>query len=184
MVPSDEPNAWSRVFTAASKLAAGINALTGSRAADEAAAVARLRTALRHFATRREALVLVGSLPTEYTITLADDLAWAADSEDTLLVRQAFGRLPRSQMEGIVPAAVWRQLADSPDAEAYRRFAELLDHLGLDHALRELCETALASVDEGIREVGEDFLNPGSAARQARPPSPWESHPAANRPER
>ena len=96
--------------------------------------------------------------PARYTIALADDLAWAAVSEDTLLVRQAFGRLPRSEVEGIVPAAVWRKLGDSPDAEAYRRFAELLDHLGLDYALRELCEAALSSADEGIREVGEDFL--------------------------
>ncbi|MEV5988676.1 hypothetical protein AB0L85_27320 [Streptomyces sp. NPDC052051] len=44
--------------------------------------------------------------------------------------------------------------------------AELLDHLGLDAALRDLCVQARDSIDEEMRKVAEDFSSgvrmPGS----------------------
>jgi hypothetical protein len=152
MDSSHQPDPSSRALAAVGLLAAAAGAL-----ADDPGTLERLRAALRHFARRREALVLLGNLPMRYNVMLADDLAWSAISEDTLLVRQVFGRLPRHEVISVVPPAVWRQLAVSPDAEAYRRLAELLAYLGLDEALRELCAAALASDDSGVREVGEEF---------------------------
>ncbi|MCN9241349.1 hypothetical protein NGF19_11200 [Streptomyces sp. RY43-2] len=53
----------------------------------------------------------------------------------------------------------WLKLPDeAAEGDDYRCMAELLDHLGLDAALRDLCVRARDdSVDEGIRKAAEDF---------------------------
>ncbi len=49
------------------------------------------------------------------------------------------------------------QLEATPDDDAYRRIAELFQHLGLQEPLAALCRRAAASNDPDIREVAEDF---------------------------
>ncbi len=121
-------------------------------------ALDRLRTELATGDTRL-ALLLLHNLPTADTVALAGDvIPYALSARDTLLVRHIFGRLPRHEAEGVVPAAVRAQLAKTPDGDAYRSLLGLLDHLGLDAALRELAGTAAASDDPDVREVGEEYL--------------------------
>ncbi len=120
--------------------------------------VDRLRTELARGDTRL-ALLLLHNLPTDDTVALAGDVVpYALSARDTLLVRHIFGRLPRHEAEGVVPAAVRAQLAKTPDGDAYRSLLGLLDHLGLDAALREIAETALASDDPDVRDAGEEYL--------------------------
>jgi hypothetical protein len=100
----------------------------------------------------------VHSLPTDFTVALAEDLVSSALSyRDHLLVLRILARLPRHESVGVTPQAVYRQLAKTPDADAYRMLAGLLDYLGLDDALRELAEAALASDDPDLREVGGQY---------------------------
>lgn len=154
MGSSNQPEAWARAVEAARAVAAAAQALT----ADENATLATIRAAVRGLPERKAALLLLCHLPTQYTVALTDELVGAALSQrETLLVRQILGRMPRHEVVSVVPPAVWRQLAATPDADAYRRLAEVLRYLGLDDALRELCEAALESDDPEIREVGEDF---------------------------
>jgi hypothetical protein len=144
-------------WTTALELAGALYPAAYALTVDESAALARLRQELTGGKARR-ALLLLGVLPTGYTVALADVLAERALSHrDGLLVRQLFGRLPRHETVSVVPTAVSVQLVRTPDDDAYRRLAELLYYLGLDDALRELAEAALASDDPGVREVGEEF---------------------------
>ena len=152
-VTSGETNAWTRALELAGSLCVAAFALND----DRPATLARLREELTGGQTRR-ALLLLSVLDTDYTVALADVLAFRALSHrDALLVRQIFGRLPRRQSLSVVPAAVQGQLARTDDDDAYRRLAELLSYLGLDEALRELAEAARKSEDAHVREVGEDF---------------------------
>jgi len=103
-------------------------------------------------------LLMLGLLDTDYSEALVDQLVSASLSHrNALRVRQILGRLPHDQAERIVPPAVWRQLHQTDDYDAYRRMAELLSHLGLYGALGELSAEALKSSDPDIREVGDDF---------------------------
>jgi hypothetical protein len=138
--------------------AAELYAAAGALDRDSSDTLARLRTALGGTGERRAALILLSVLDPRYTVELTDVLtACALSARDAMLVRQLFGRLPRHQVQSVVPAAVWRQLEQTPDEDAYRRLAELLYYLGLDDALRELSSAALASDDPEIRQVGEEF---------------------------
>jgi hypothetical protein len=104
------------------------------------------------------ALLMLGLLETDYSEALVDQLVSASLSHrNALRVRQILGRLPHGHAERIVPPAVWRQLEETGDYDAYRRMAELLSHLGLYNALSQLSNQALQSGDPDIREVGEDF---------------------------
>jgi hypothetical protein len=153
------PEAWPRALESAGSLAVSAGALQ----TDHATTLTLLREALTGVTDRRRALILVSVLPTEYTGALADVLVERALSHrDALLVRQIFGRLPRHEVVSVVPAAVWGQLAKAPDFDEYRRLAELLDYLGLDDALRRLCEVALESPDPEIRAVGTEFWPDGA----------------------
>jgi hypothetical protein len=144
-------------FGQALELAGSLYSTAYALQADQPATLARLRAELAGGQTR-QALLLLANLHPDYTVALADPLATRALSHrDALLVRQVFGRLPHHEAVDVVPAAVWRQLGRTADDDAYRRLAELLDHLGLDDALRELAEAALRSDDPAIREVGEEF---------------------------
>ncbi|MEV5707997.1 hypothetical protein [Actinoallomurus sp. NPDC052274] len=117
-----------------------------------------LGEALKTFETRDEALLLLETLGTDITEALVPPLLRAAlRVRDTLLVRQLLGRLPNSAAEAAVPLAVRKLLDEAAEGDDYRRMAELLDHLGLDAALRDLCVRARDSIDEEIREVAEDF---------------------------
>jgi hypothetical protein len=119
----------------------------------------RLREALRGAGhDRNNAMTLLGSLGHELTVDLVPEVvAVALSHRDALEARQLLGRLPASLAAQVVPPAVTAQLEEAPDDDAYRRMAELLDHLGLADALESLCDTAAASDDPEIREVGADF---------------------------
>jgi hypothetical protein len=104
------------------------------------------------------ALLMLGLLETDFSEALVGQLVSASLSHrNALRVRQILGRLPHDQAERIVPPAVWDQLRETDDYDAYRRLAELLAHLGLHAALSQLSAQALMSGDPDIREVGEDF---------------------------
>ncbi len=145
---------WSHARDAATRLVQAAHTV----GTDPAGAVALLQEELGEVARRRVAMVVLGVLPTEYTVEVADLLVHASTSDrDALLVRQIFGRLPRHQVVDVVPPAVWRFVAQGADYVEYRRLAELLDYLALDDALRLLCEVALDSDDSETREVGRDY---------------------------
>jgi hypothetical protein len=147
-------NAWHRALDSADALAAA----TAELRADRTGTLARIRAALHGVPDRHGALTLLGSLETDYTGELAPDLVGIALSHRyALQARQALGRLPAAEARQVVPPAVWAQLEATGDDDAYRRMAELLDHLGLAGALGTLCETAAASPDPEVREVAEDF---------------------------
>ncbi|MGP3991652.1 hypothetical protein [Streptomyces sp. 3N207] len=117
-----------------------------------------LGEALKRLDTRDDALLLLATLDTDITEALLVPLLRAAlRVRDTLTVRHLLGRLPRSTAEAAVPSAVWALLDETEDGDDYRRMAEMLDHLGLDTALRDLTVRAHESTDEEVREVAADF---------------------------
>jgi hypothetical protein len=117
-----------------------------------------LTDALNGAVERRKALLLLSYLDASYTLALADLLVERALSHrDALLVRQLFGRLEHYQIVDTVPAAVLRLLDEIGDDDAYRRMAELLQHLGLTSALNLIIDRALASNDIYVREVGAEY---------------------------
>jgi hypothetical protein len=151
---SPQQEAWQRVIAEINQIAAAIPVLWS----DRAATLSILERALHGTTERPYALRLLGYLDTDYTIALVDSLvAISISHSDALAVRRLLGRLAYEEATRTVPAAVWKQLDETPDDDAYRRLAELLRHLGLAAALRELCERALGSDDPEVREVGEDF---------------------------
>jgi hypothetical protein len=79
----------------------------------------------------------------------------ARDREHPQLKR-LLGRLSRHNSRQLVPPLVDALLDDADDHD-YRRFAELLDFLGLMDALSELRHRASTNQDESIREVATDF---------------------------
>jgi hypothetical protein len=119
---------------------------------------AELRDALRSGVDRRDALFLLGVLDLQYTSDLVPEVVRAALSHgDADVARRTLGALDADEAAELVPPAVRAVLAAEPDDDAYRRMAELLDHLGLADALAELCEAAAASEDPDVQEVAEDF---------------------------
>jgi hypothetical protein len=145
-------------FSRALEMAGELYTATWPLNADRSTTLYRLRKALTNPTKNRLALLLMQVLHTDFTVALADVLTRRAlSTRDTYLVRHLFARLPRDEAVGVVPNAVWRQLAETDDCDAYRRMAELLDHLGLDHALQQLAEAAAASDDPETREVGKEY---------------------------
>lgn len=121
------------------------------------AAAGLLADALRDPSRRRYALLLVSFLDTDLTIQLIDVIvSLAAGDKDAIACREIVGRLPYREALARVPPVVDRLLDDADDHE-YRRYAELLAHLGLTQSLHELCVRASNSDDAGIREVAEEF---------------------------
>jgi hypothetical protein len=148
---------WRPWFAAVGAAEALEQSLTDLRLNREAT-IESARSALMHVDQRREALLLLGCLGTDLTAELTDSLLRVALSDrDTVRVRNLLGRLPRKENTELVPNAVWQLLDKVDDGDAYRRMAELLHHLGLDEALRDLCARARESIDPDIREVAEAF---------------------------
>lgn len=147
-------DAWPRALAGVAALSAAV----GELHADYAALLGLLADALADPIERGPALHVLSYLDEDYTIALADRLVAASLSHrDALAVREVLGRLSWQEAARVVPPAVWAQLDETGDDDAYRRLAELLRHLGLTEALRRLCQRALASDDPDVREVGEDF---------------------------
>lgn len=145
---------WQRVLGSLRELTPAIGALE----ADYPGTLEALRSALRVTEDEPIVLLLLSLLEPAYSEALVDQLVSASLSHrNALRVRLILGRLPHSHAERMVPPAVWRQLRETGDDDAYRRMAELLSHLGLREALNQLSAQALRSSDPDIREVGEDF---------------------------
>jgi hypothetical protein len=117
----------------------------------------RLVIALADPVQRRATLVLLALLDPEQTASVIGHIVpLAASDRDALLVRELLGRLPWHRLRQHVPPVV-DMLLDEADDHDYRRYAELLDHLGLFDALEELRARASESSDAGIREVAEEY---------------------------
>jgi hypothetical protein len=146
--------AWREAVDAAATL----RSVAGALERDETQTVESLRKALHGLTGRGAAIVLLGHLDQAIVRALVGDVVGLALSHrHALEARQILGRLSYADAADRVPPAVWRQLEQTPDDDAYRRMAELLDHLGLDGALEELCRRAADSDDKDIREVAADF---------------------------
>ncbi|WP_189957998.1 hypothetical protein [Streptomyces alanosinicus] len=155
-MPNTEPE-W-EPFSHALAAAGALNRSLVPLRQDREATVRVLGEALQTFETRDEALLLLAALGTDITEALVSPLLRTAlRIRDTLRVRQLLGRLPHSAAEAAIPPAVRKLLDEASDSDDYRRMAELLDHLGLDAALHDLCIRARDSIDEEMREVAEDF---------------------------
>jgi hypothetical protein len=105
------------------------------------------------------ALRLVRSLPDERVMDLVPELVGAAlvsRSEFVVPAREALARLDPGWLARALAPEVDRVLAGA-DEEAYRRLAELLDHVGQEELLGRVVASARRSDDEDIREVAEDF---------------------------
>ncbi|MEV6131990.1 hypothetical protein AB0M05_35260 [Streptomyces violaceusniger] len=117
-----------------------------------------LANSLDSLSGTRDVLFLLKTLDPDFTVVLVEPLLEVACTvRFTSRVRELLGRLPHSEARVVVPPAVWKMLNRSDDSNAYRRMAELFDHLGLAVELQELCVRASENIDEDIREVGEDF---------------------------
>jgi hypothetical protein len=156
-----EPDPWRRAVTA-------LDALWEAKVvleSDYPVTLERLRREL-HGSDRLTALYILRIMEHEYTVALINDLVQVSLSESAMFrVRETLGRLAHTDLERLVPAAVWQVLEEEDDADAYHRLAGLLSHLGLTDALRELSQRALASDDPETQGVGEEYMpQPGEAA--------------------
>jgi len=150
----DLASAWPQALAAAGSLASA----AGSLRRDEIETIARLRDAIRGGTDRTAAILVLRCLGDVFIQPLVGDLvALALSHRDAPAARQLLGQLAYSDSTRLVPPAVWGQLEETGDYDAYRRMAELLKYLGLYPALNELCRYAADSVDEDIREVAADF---------------------------
>jgi hypothetical protein len=126
--------------------------------ADRDSALGKLKSTLNSGGDMWPALSLAGFLDPYYTRGCVRELVRIgilhryADA-----VRQLLGRLSREAAAEVLPLAIWEQLEETGDDDAYRRLAELLRYLGLDGPLRNLCAKAAASDDADVREVVDDF---------------------------
>jgi hypothetical protein len=163
--PAPEQDLWQRTIAAFDALQATILVLES----DYPTTLERLRQTL-HSSDRIAALYILRLIEDEYTVALINDLVDVSLSESAMLyARETLGRLPHTDLEHLVPAAVWQLLETEDDTDAYQRLAELLSHLGLNDALRELCQRALASDDPVTRRVGEEYMPaPGDAGGSGR----------------
>ena len=147
-------DAWRDALAAAKALALTASTLN----ADDSETIATLKHALRSAEDEGAALILLGYLDAGFTISLVNQVVEASLSHrHALRARELLGRLPHGEASRVVPPAVLRQLEETGDYDAYRRLAEVLSHLGLADALRDLSNRALESSDPDVREVGQDF---------------------------
>jgi hypothetical protein len=124
---------------------------------DPVATAGLLRGALTDPTRRRAALLLASLLdPIVTMLTLDIMVDLAASDRNAILVRQIVGRLPHHEVLARVPPIV-DVLLDEADDHDYRRYAELLAHLGLTDALQDLCSRASHSPDPGTQEVAAEF---------------------------
>ena len=95
------------------------------------------------------------------TLSAADELLDRALTERSALgVRQILGALRHADVERVIVPLVMERLGDPdrPDADwDYRRYAELLDHLGLTEPLLELVAKASTSRNPEVREIADDY---------------------------
>jgi hypothetical protein len=149
-----EKDHWLPVWAACDSL----SAVTAELARDRSSTVDQLEVALEGAGNRGRVLFLLGCLDTSITGDLTRTLTRIALSHGYALhARRLLGRLSHREASQRVPPAVWEQLEETDDDDAYRRMAELLQFLGLAEALEELCRRAAAHVDPHVREVAEDF---------------------------
>jgi hypothetical protein len=155
-VPGSERNRWRRAVAAFDALwDAGL-----VLESDYPAILERLRGEL-YGDDRMPALYMLRLLSREYTAALVNELVDISLSEGAMMAaRETLGRLPRTDLEHLVPPAVWQLLEEEDDSDAYQRLAQMLSHLGLTDALRELCRHALASDDPYTQEAGEEYMPP------------------------
>jgi hypothetical protein len=150
----DPTAAWLEAVSAAGSLASAAASLRRN----ETETVGLLGNALRGATERDAAILVLRYLGDSFIRNLVGDLVTLALSHrNALAARQLLGQLSHSDSVELVPPAVWNQLDETGDYDAYRRMAELLKHLGLDAALGGLCRRAADSDDEDIREVAADF---------------------------
>ena len=124
---------------------------------DRDVTLAAFRGTLSDPRTRRASLSVLSQLDTSFTLALIQLVVEASISHrDALLARQVVARMSYASYAAAVPPVV-DQLLEDADDDAYRRLAELLDHLGLYAHLQRLSERASDSSDADIREVGSDF---------------------------
>lgn len=130
-------------------------------AGDPAGATAVIGRALRDAVLRRNALRVLLNVDPGLTLGLIEEVVHASTShKDALLAREALARLPHETARRLViPVIV--PLAHEADAEDLRRYAELLEHLGMYDTLRDLAATALRRDDIDMREIGEDYRDVG-----------------------
>jgi hypothetical protein len=102
------------------------------------------------------------------TLSAANQLLDRALAERSVLqVRQTLGAMHHAEVERVISPLVMERLGDPnrPDADwEYLRYAELLEHLGLDHALGQLIARARTSSDPEVRDIADDV-----EARAKRP---------------
>jgi hypothetical protein len=124
---------------------------------DPAASAGMLRHGLADPTRRRACLLVLSVLDPEVTVGVLDQVVGlAAGDRDAVLIRQILGRLPYREVRAGVPPVVDVELDDADDHD-FRRFAELLEYLGLGEALDVLCVRAEGHPDEGVREVATEF---------------------------
>lgn len=149
-------DAWRAALSASRLLSRSLPELRANRAKT----LEEMREGLKSVHDRAHVLTILGCVNSSFTVDLLQDLVTVALSHrDALTVRQLLGRISYRDAYEIVPRAVWHQLDETDDDDAYRRMAELLAFLGLKEALRDLCSRAKESGDEGVREVAIDFEN-------------------------
>lgn len=159
MSESSESDLW-RLAEASFESALG---LEHAVLADPVVAKEILGAGLRHAVNRGVALRALSHVSPELTIELVEDVVKASTSHrDAMLAREVLARLPYQTCLRHVAPVVARS-ARQADGEDLRRYAELLDHLGLAEALSELAALALQSDDLDIREVGEDYAEPSGS---------------------
>jgi hypothetical protein len=157
----DEPDAevsaaWQAATTASESLLIAAAELRQHRTSG----LALIKSALRSVTGRARTLTILTHLGSDFTSEVVPELVEVALSHrDALRARELLGQLPYDEATRVVPPAVWAQLAETDDDDAYRRMAELLRHLGLASALQELCRRAAASEDADVREVADDFTS-------------------------
>jgi hypothetical protein len=149
---SESSSGWDAALEALVRVSTSLEEL--SSRADVAT---RLRAGLLNPTERRPTLLILGLMDTRHTAQVADQVVEAAESHrNARLARELLGRLPRNELQALIPPLVSARLEQADD-DAYRRLAELLVHLGLKEALDELRARAASSHDPSVREIAVDF---------------------------
>jgi hypothetical protein len=152
-VVPNEPPEWSRAVDAAEELLVAMGALiaTGTDVSRP------LRSSLTSLDSRRIALLLVAVMDWSVTVAVIDVVVpMCCSDRHAMLVREILGRLPHTVATRLIPPIVRAELARADD-HSYRRYAELLRHLGLKDDLAELVNRANKSGDSTLADVAQDF---------------------------
>ncbi|MFE2330254.1 hypothetical protein ACFXD5_41205 [Streptomyces sp. NPDC059385] len=87
---------------------------------------------------------------------LPELVGWSTSHRWALAARQAIDRIPRDHLIPLLEPLILNQL-DTADDDEYRRFAELLAHIGAWDLLGWLVTQAQSSDDPHTQEVAGDF---------------------------